>query len=553
MIENHTEKIYVRGAGPAETVFELFRLRVAQFQNHPLFMFPESVRLRWDDDRSFWTYGETLDRVITIVERLRASGIGKGHRVALALDNRPWHFQYLLALNAVGASAVPINTESTQDEVTYLLGHSESCLLVALPGCSERFAHIETQSSVPVVEADVTSFPTVLHPVATRVGTSVDECAVIYTSGSTGRPKGCVLSNGYFLGFSDWYARQGGLMSLSMGSERLMTPLPGFHVNASCHSFMGMLGVGGAQVIIDRFHPGNWWQIAIETEATCFHYLGVIPAILLELPENDVDRRHGLRFGHGGGVHPDHHARFEERFGVPLLEGWTMTETGSATLHCSNEAPRHVGTRCIGRTPEGVDVRLIDDNGNAVSPGTPGLLLVRGNGDNPRQGFCSGYLKNQAATHELWAGGWLQTGDVMRQDADGYLYFVDRRKNIIRRSGENIAAIEVELLIADHPAVSKVAVVPTEDRLRDEEVFAAVVPASDAAPSPSLAQEIFDHCASKLVYFKLPGYIRFLDTLPMTPTQKVRKTELKLYSAQPLSSPDCHDFRDAKQALRPKA
>ena len=551
--ENREEEVHFRGAGSAESVFELLRLRVTQFGDHPLFMLPKSVRLLWGSDRSIWTYGETLDCVMTIAERLRASGIGKGHRVVLALDNRPCHFQYLLALNAVGASAVPINSDSTECELAYLLDHSESCLLVALPGCSGRFTLIAGQSNVPVVEADATSIPKVLHPVKARSGTSVDECAVIYTSGSTGPPKGCVLSNGYFLGFSDWYARQGGLISLSMGLERLMTPLPGFHVNATCHSFMGMLGVGGAQVIIDRFHPGDWWRIAIETEATCFHYLGVIPAILLELPENEADRGHRMRFGHGGGVHPDHHARFEERFDVPLLEGWTMTETGSATLHCSNETPRHVGTRCIGRTPESIEVRLIDENGNNVPPGIPGALLVRGNGEDPRRGFCLGYLKDPAATAELWAGGWLHTGDVMRQDTEGYLYFVDRRKNIIRRSGENIAAIEVELLIADHSGVSKVAVVPIEDRLRDEEVFAAIVPAADVAPGPNLAQEIFDHCAAKLVYFKLPGYIRFLDTLPVTPTQKVRKTDLKLYTVEPLASSDCHDFRDAKQALRSKA
>jgi acyl-CoA synthetase (AMP-forming)/AMP-acid ligase II len=322
------------------------------------------------------------------------------------------------------------------------------------------------------------------------------------------------------------------------------------------HSFMGMLSVGGAQVIVDRFHPSTWWDMARETGATCFHYLGVMPAILLAIPARPDDRDHGLRFGLGGGVHPDHHAAFEARFGVPLLEGWAMTETGGACLLCAAEDPRNVGKRCIGkamRPGPAMEVRLVDDDGADVADGAPGEMWVRAAGDDPARGLFSGYLKNPQATAEVWQGGWFHTGDIVRRDADGSLYFTDRKKNIIRRSGENIAAIEVEGAIASHPGVAQVAVVATPEPLRDEEVLAVVVPRDgldDGFDDGALADAILAHCAERLAYFKLPGIIAFVDRLPTTSTQKLKRGDLGALATDPLAHPRSHDLRDRKQALR---
>src|SRR5262249_20563939 len=157
-------------------------------------------------------------------------------------------------------------------------------------------------------------------------------------------------------------AAQGGLLRLRPGEERLMQPLPTFHTNAMGNSFMGMLISGGAQVILDRFHPRSWWQDAVETRATCFHFLGVMPAMLLGLPPSPLAGAHQRRFGRGAAVHAPHHAGFEERLGVPLIEGWAMTETGGGGIVCDAYEPRRRGTHCVGhpdRPGPPVEIRIV--------------------------------------------------------------------------------------------------------------------------------------------------------------------------------------------------
>ncbi|UCE31580.1 MAG: AMP-binding protein, partial [Burkholderiales bacterium] len=161
-----------------------------------------------------------------------------------------------------------------------------------------------------------------------------------------------------------------------------------------------------------------------------------------------------------------------------------------------------------------------------------------------------GYLKDAQATEALWAGGWMHTGDIMKANPDGTLCFVDRRKNIVRRSGENIAAIEVEAAIADHPAVARVAVLAALDPLRGEEVLAVVVPAAGFEPGEALARTLFGHCAARLAYYKLPGFVTFVATIPMTSTQKVRKAELVQLAADPIAHPGTIDLRTLKQGSR---
>jgi len=539
-----------------DSVYGLLRHQAGRFADNDLLVLPDAVRALWSVDRSAWTYRDMLAEVDALSARYADAGYGPGHRVALLLENRPQHFRHWLALNALGASVVPVNPDYTPDELSYLLEHSEADLLVHLPERREQARGPAADGDVPMIVDDETPLPAPRRKAMASAAPGGDtECALIYTSGTTGRPKGCLLSNAYFLGWRDWYAAQRGRISLETGRERLMTPLPAFHVNAMGNSFLGMLGTGGAQIIIDRFHPRSWWQMAVETRATCFHYLGVMPAILLAIPPGESDTAHGLRFGMGGGVHPDHHAAFEARFGVPLLEGWAMTETGGAGILCAAEEPRHVGRRCLGRADRpgpAMEARLIDDDGADVPDGEPGELVLRAAGPDPRHRFFSGYLKDDAATEAVWAGGWLNTGDIMRRGGDGNLFFVDRKKNIIRRSGENIAAIEVEAAIAAHAEVGQVAVVAVADPMRGEEVLAAIVPAGDGpvGPDVALARRILDHCADRLAYYKLPGYIAFLDALPTTSTQKIRKADLGPLAEDPAAHPGCVDLRHDKQARR---
>ena len=181
----------------------------------------------------------------------------------------------------------------------------------------------------------------------------------------------------------------------------------------------------------------------------------------MKQPPSDLDRAHSIRFGFGGGVEPKLHAAFEERFGFPLVEIWGMTET--TRVFGDNLEPRKIGTRAFGRPDESYQARVVDDNDAELPRGTPGELLVRSGGDDPRRYFFSGYYRDEGATEAAWKDDWFHTGDIVSQDVDGMLHFVDRKKNMIRRSGENISAAETEAVLVTHRAVTSVAVIAAPD------------------------------------------------------------------------------------------
>jgi crotonobetaine/carnitine-CoA ligase len=274
----------------------------------------------------------------------------------------------------------------------------------------------------------------------------------------------------------------------------------------------------------------------------------VIPPLLLNQPVTEAERGHRVKVGVGAGIEPALHAASEERFGFPFVEVWGMTETGR--ILADNHEPRQIDTRAFGRPTAGLEARVVDEGDNDVQTGEPGQLLIRYSGVDPRKGFFSGYLKNREATREAWRGGWFHTGDTVRQAEDGMLYFVDRTKNIIRRSGENIAAAEVEATIQAHEAVAQVAVLPVRDDLREEEVLACIVPMPSHAGDAKLADDIFDWCYDRLAYYKAPGWVLFVDALPTTGTQKVQKTRIFAADEDPRERSGIVDVRARKRLKR---
>jgi crotonobetaine/carnitine-CoA ligase len=211
-----------------------------------------------------------------------------------------------------------------------------------------------------------------------------------------------------------------------------------------------------------------------------------------------------------------------------------------------NHWPRQVGTRAFGRPVKGIDVRGVDESDGDVARGTPGEMVIRHSAETPMRHFFSGYLKEDAATAQAWRGGWFHTGDTVRQDADGMLHFVDRKKNIIRRSGENIAAAEIEAALQAHPLVAQVAVLAVPDEIREEEVFACIVLADNAAREDA-AETLFAHCHAALAYFKAPGWMLFVDTLPTTGTQKIQKHQIFGEGIDPRQSRGVVDLRHWKK------
>ncbi len=501
-------------------------------------------------------WGDVAAEAERLREAYAAAGYGHGHRVALLLENRPAFLFHWLALNALGCSVVPLHADLRAAELEYMVGHSDAVLAVVLP---HRVADLQAAARAAGQACAAVSHEVVgredLPPAASpapRAGERIglgSECALLYTSGTTGRPKGCRLSNDYFLRAGRWYAQLDGVCEVRPHQERIITPLPLNHVNAMAFSTMVVWTLGGCLVQLDRFHPASWWDSVRESGATLLHYLGVMPAMLLSAPASSADRQHGVRWAFGAGVDRRNHAAFEERFGLPLVEAWAMTETGAAACIMANHEPRQVGTHCFGKPEPFVQVRLVDDAGQDVPVGEPGELLVRSSGSDPRAGFFSGYLKDEATTEESWAGGWFHTGDVVRADAQGLLYFVDRRKNVIRRSGENISALEVESVLNQHPAVKTSAVAATPDAVRGDEVLACIVsrePVS-ATEREAMARSLVDHALQRLAYYKAPGYVAFVESLPLTVSQKIQRGQLKDLARTLPGQAHCIDTRALKK------
>lgn len=537
----------------AGTVQQAFRRTVARYPESEFLCVLSETAARYGIDERSWSYAQAAREVDVLSDRYRAAGLGHGHRAGLMLENRPAFFFHWLALNALGVSIVPLNAEWRRAELERLVAHSEICLAVAPQSRRRELTEAGSAAgrNMIVTTVDLTNLDLV-SPCASAIDTPPDvntECALLYTSGTTGQPKGCVLPNEYFLWAGTWYSRLGESFEVRPGRERLITPLPLSHMNALAFSSMVMMLTGGCIVQLDRFHPRTWWDSVREAQATIIHYLGVMPAMLLGAPAGDRDRESHVRFGFGAGVNPRLHAAFEQRFGFPLIEAWAMTETGAGAVIIANRSPRKVGTACFGRAERWIQYRLIDDRGHDVSAGQPGELLVRHAGDAPRFGFFREYLKDPAATEEAWADGYFHTGDVVQVDADGDFHFVDRKKNVIRRSGENISAVEVETVLLQYPGIAAVGVTAVPDAVRGDEVMACVVsgePLSDTGRA-AFAEDLARFCLQRLAYFKAPGYVGFCDGLPLTATEKIQRARLKELGEALLRSSACVDLRELKK------
>lgn len=533
---------------PDETIFRRFSVTATRWPNRDFLVVIDTTSRAYAIEPGALSYAQALEQTLSRADRLRTAGYGRGHRIGVLLENRPDFVLWLLAANAVGASIVPINPDLRAAELEYIIGHSEMAFAVAIPARAGelRAAATAIGRKLPVIAADE-----VPPQAATAPGTDVpdadSEAAVLYTSGTTGSPKGCLLPNEYFLAAGDWYAGVGGLASLSEDGERMLTPLPVFHMNAMAYSLMAMITTGGALVLLDRFHPRSWWDDVRESQATIIHYLGVMPSMLMGAAPSTSDRAHKVRFGFGAGIDRGLHETFETRFGIPLVEAWAMTETGAgAVIAATDPAARKVGTNCFGRAPAWLDVRIETEDGREAGIDEPGELLVRRKGDAPRFGFFRAYLKDPKATDEAWANGWFHTGDIVKRDRDGDFQFVDRKKNVIRRSGENIAAVEVESTLAKHPAVRQVGVAAAADAVRGDEVAALIV-LREGAGDEATAHEIADWCRTRLAYYKAPGWVAFVDGLPLTSTEKIQRATLKVRVAEIIDAGKAFDLRTLKK------
>jgi crotonobetaine/carnitine-CoA ligase len=541
------------------TLYETLQRTVAKYGDRPAYAVPPMAGRAYHPDGWEITWAETLAGVEEKRRLYAQAGYARGHRVAMLFDQRPEFFFHYYALNALGVSVVPVNPDYRREEIRYVVEHSEASLAVAIDSRLEDMRAV-TRDIGGLEAVSFEHFPETLpRPLRPAQGGTPDagtEAALLYTSGTTGRPKGCVLSNEYFHTFGACYLSLGGRLAIREGEERLYNPLPLHHANCLSVSTPCMLLSGGCLIFPDRFHASTWWKDLIATRATAVQFQGIIPNILLKLPQCPEERMHQVRFSLCAGVEPSQHEVFEQRFGFPVVEMWAMTETGR--LISDNHEPRAIHTRAFGRPNDWVEARAVDEQGQDVPVNAHGELVIRHSAAAPRKGFFSGYLKNAEATEEAWRGGWFHTGDAVLRDESGCFYFVDRKKNIIRRSGENIAAAEIEACLNAHDKVKQVAVLAAPDEVREEEVMACVIAkhpqdVADPAARDALARELFDWCFGRMAYFKAPGWILFVDSLPMGTSAKLQKIHIFPAGTDPRQQPGVIDLRPLKKQKKSAA
>ena len=527
-------------------IFEVFHEIALRNPDGPFLIAPANKRKNLET----FSFQSVLKRVEKLSGIFQEKGYKPNSRVAVLLGSSPDHYILKLALNKIGISVVPVNPDYTADETSYLLEDSGAILAISssiyVNQMKKAIAYKRLGLPMALYEDLEGSLPSFNFNTKREVNVSHEtEASLLYTSGTTGRPKGCMLSQNYELMCGEVYSSIGDPIGLSFGKDRIINPLPSYHINAGIVTFFGAMLSGNCLIQPERFSISSWWKDIKETKATVFHYLGVIIAVLLADKSTDKDALCDLRVGFGAGVEPALHVEFENRFGIPLIECWGMTEM--CRVLYVNEEPRQINTRAMGKPRKELEVKVVDENDKEVKRGLAGEMVVRHSEETPRKGAFSGYLNKERETEEAWRTGWFHTGDTVTMDESGIIYFVDRAKNIIRRSGENIAAAEIENCLFENKFVSKVACISVKDDVREEEVMACIVLKRDILKDSQTAQELFDHASERLAYFKTPGYILFMDDLPVTGTQKVVKHKIFAPEVDPRYLKDVFDFRTQKK------
>jgi crotonobetaine/carnitine-CoA ligase len=469
-----------------------------------------------------YTYGELWDRAARAHGWLAGAGVRPGDNVALLMRNSIEFLDAWIALARMGAVAVPVNTASVGEALAHTLEHSESVGVIGdadlLPAVAAAGVKPDWQVAVgdpfdgasPFAELIDRANPT---PAPVRCD-GLDPMNIIYTSGTTGLPKGVVLCHGSYLNTGGYFAHHLGLHD----QDILHTCLPLFHCNAQQTTLMAGLTLG-AEVVVDRsFSLSRYWGWIADSGATVTNLLGAMLALLSQREPDALEQCERLRYVVAAPVPEDLHRPLEARWGVRIVEGYGLTETG--TMACINP-PHDTRSGTIGLPLEHNELRVVDEEGNDVADDEPGQILTRSRIEGA---YMSGYFKAPEATAEAMAGGWFHTGDIGRRRPDGYFVFVDRSKDTIRRRGENISSFLVEKAVLGHPEVAEVAAIGVPSELSEEDVKIVVVRTAGSTLSEASLAEWAD---AKLGDFMRPRYVEFRDELPRTETGRVQKYLLR--------------------------
>lgn len=489
----------------------------------------DKIFLRFKDRNV--TYGEMNRFANRCANGFQALGITKGDKVSIMLPNCPEFIYIWFGLAKCGAVEVPVNTSYKGEFLRHIVDQSDSRILVMdyeyvdrlklVEDSLSKLEHVIVLGGPQDLEAGGLKIPTLRFedffnagdaPVDIEVYPS-DPISIIYTSGTTGLSKGALGSHNF------WIVCAEKMLAYRDGRREdiYLTFLPLYHFNAQVLTTLTVLVAEAEMVLLDRFSASAFWNEIRAFGATQFNYLGAVMPILAKQPKKDDDADNPARIALGAGCPPSVMEEVEKRFGIKCLEGYGMTEIG-IPIHVEVNDRRHGS---CGKPMDIYEVKLFDDDDREVPVGEIGEIVFR-----PRVPFVmmSEYYNMPEKTLEAYQNLWFHTGDLAKRDADGYFYFVDRKKDALRRRGENISSFEVERSINTHSKVLESAAVAVESELAEDEVKICVVLKPGETLSP---EELIRYANERMPYFAVPRYVEFMESLPKTPTERVQKYLLK--------------------------
>lgn len=487
---------------------------------------PDGEMMR--DRAGSWTWRQGSDASARIAGYLRQQGVDSGDRVVLVAENSCWHVLLLIAVSRIGAILAPANPALGPAELGYMIELAEPALIL----CDDDLLD-NVGESAPAHPAIRTLGPELLDAAAVPddFGRPEDGCVIIFTSGTTGYPKAALHSQRTLLLSGEGFVGRVRLQP----TDRCLVILPLFHINAIFYSLVGALTAGATLVIEPRFSASRFWGVVEDNGITQTNMIEAIGTILLKRPDGEYRPNHSLRKIYGIRESLSH--AFRKRFGVPhLVGGYGMTEI-PAVLATDYDAPPPAGSMGRLQNHPGLgrplaECRIVED-GTDVPEGETGELLVR----TPT--VMMEYFRDPRHTADTVVDDWLHTGDLVRKDPEGWFYFVARRKDIIRRRGENVSGAELDRVFTAHPAVLLATAVGVPSDMGDEDILLAVVPQEGAHIDPA---DIRRYALAQLTPVKCPRYLVVRKDLPLTPTGKVAKHKLRGESSLLDDSVDLDDL-----------
>ncbi len=470
-----------------------------------------------------WSYAETLRQTRRAAAGLEGLGLRQDDKVLLALPNGPDALRFWFGANYLGATAVPVNAAYKGGLLERVVTNSEGTVLLSTAQFATRLSDID-QGQLKAVAVCDGPLPDLgklkVVPIQdldrggdepsplSRPVLPFDLQCIIYTSGTTGPSKGVMCS---YLHLNT----AGRALHFMTADDRYMVNLPMYHVSGILPCIM-MMTLGGSVAIVERFRTEEFWDTIEKTQATFVILLGVMMRYVLSQPDRGNERTSSLKKIIAQPYDGDAQL-LHERFGFDVYATFNMTEISIPLVSQAN--PSVIGS--CGRPRPGVEVRVVDDWDCEVCAGEVGELIIRT--DQP-WAMNHGYYKEPEATAKAWRNGWFHTGDAFRCGEAGNYYFVDRLKDTIRRRGENISSFEVEAEIIAHPAVREVAAVAVPSEISESEVLVAVSLVPGASLEPA---ELIEFLRPRLPYYMVPRFVRVMENLPKTPTQKIEKHLLR--------------------------